>query len=256
MDRKYVTCSMEKAIAIVSLNHQPANSLTQEMIKEIGTLFDELALDDNVKVVVLLGEGRFFAAGADIKEFTKVTESKVFQNMSRTGQLVFNKIEAFTKPVISVIHGAALGGGLELAMATHIRFVAENAKLGLPELQLGLIPGFGGTYRLQKLVGSRALELILTSNPISGVEAVELGLANRAFPEDVLLEESMKVANILAKKGKESVARTLDLFLQSREGSLEDILEKEAVTFGEMAVTENAKEGISAFMEKRKPNFK
>src|SRR5699024_2324950 len=142
-------------------------------IEELNTVLDELRKDDLVKVVLLRGEGRFFAAGADIKEFVGVNERETFEEMARRGQFVFEKVESFSKPIIAVIHGAALGGGLELAMAAHMRIVADDAKLGLPELSLGIIPGFAGTQRLPKLVGkAKAAEMILTSDPISGKEAV------------------------------------------------------------------------------------
>ena len=145
--------------------------------------------DDSVRVIVVKGEGRFFSAGADIKEFTSITSGEEFSELAASGQAVFERLERFPKPVIAAIHGAALGGGLELAMGCHIRLVTENAKLGLPELQLGLIPGFAGTQRLPRYVGlAKAAEMLLTSDPISGKEAAQFGLANHAYPEEELFE--------------------------------------------------------------------
>ncbi|MBU9710947.1 enoyl-CoA hydratase [Evansella tamaricis] len=252
-----IKVSKEDNIGIITLNHPPANTLSQAMIQEIETAFDQLKEETTVKVILLHGEGRFFAAGADIKEFTKVDKKETFQEMSRKGQEVFSKIEAFPKPVIAVIHGAALGGGLELAMACHIRFVSTDAKLGLPELQLGLIPGFAGTQRLPKLVGkAKATELLLSSDTVMGEEAVQIGLANRCFPPETVLGEGKALARKIALKGSISVRRTLELISLSNSEKLEVAQQKESLHFGEVAKSEDATEGIQAFIEKRKPVFK
>ncbi|SDZ53503.1 enoyl-CoA hydratase [Evansella caseinilytica] len=247
----------EENIAYVSLNNPPANALSSALLRELETAFAELQQDNSVKVILLRGEGRFFAAGADIKEFTTVETAAQFQTMARKGQEVFNKIEAFPKPVIAVIHGAALGGGLELALAAHLRVVAENATLGLPELQLGLIPGFAGTQRLPALVGkAKAAEMILTSEPITGTEAVRSGLANRSFPEEALFAEATALAKKLAVKGAVSVKHALELVTAANQLSPEKGQLAEAEKFGKTAVTADAKEGIVAFLEKRQPVFK
>ena len=256
-ENTYVQLKKEDAIAYVTLTSPPANALSQNLLQEIGVIFNKLKDDSEVKAVVLHGEGRFFAAGADIKEFTKVKDGVAFQELSRKGQVIFDEIEAFTKPVIAVIHGAALGGGLELAMACHIRLAAENAKLGMPELQLGLIPGFAGTQRLPKLVGkAKATELLLTSDPVTGTEAAKIGLVNHAYPEETLLEEGKKLAKKVAQKGTVSVRYTLDLLAYGEKEGHEAGQAKEAESFGVVFETEDAKEGIQAFLEKRKPDFK
>src|SRR5690606_28547400 len=138
---------------IATINRPPSNALSRALILEVDALLDEVKIDSDVRAIFLHGEGRFFSAGADIKEFTEVTSGEEFSKLSASGQAVFERVETFHKPVIAAIHGAALGGGLELAMSCHMRFVSENAKLGLPELQLGLIPGFAGTQRLPRYVG-------------------------------------------------------------------------------------------------------
>ncbi|ADU31407.1 enoyl-CoA hydratase [Evansella cellulosilytica] len=251
----YLELEVDDKVALVKINHPPANTLSQALLQELSDIFDELHQNEEVKVVLLYGEGRYFAAGADIKEFSIINGNASFYDLSRKGQLLFDKIEAFSKPVIAAVHGAALGGGLELAMAAHIRVVATDAKLGLPELQLGLIPGFGGTHRLSSIVGkAKATELILTSKPISGEEAVRLGLANTDYPEETLLEEAKELARLIATKSSLSVKRTLQLL--RHEQSREESNKLESTYFHEVMRTQDATEGIQAFIEKRTPIFK
>lgn len=199
---EFLTVEKQDGVAFATINRPPANALARALILEIDALLDAVENDEEVRVIVLRGEGRFFSAGADIKEFTDVT-SEEFSKLAANGQQVFERLECFHKPVIAAIHGAALGGGLELAMACHMRFVAENAKLGLPELQLGLIPGFAGTQRLPRYVGMpKAAEMMLTSDPITGIEAADLGLANKAFPEEELLKQRQKWRRKLLKRAR------------------------------------------------------
>ena len=169
---------------------------------------------------------------------------------------MFERIETFNKPIIAAIHGAALGGGLELAMSCHLRLVTEDAKLGLPELQLGIIPGFGGTQRLPKYVGTgRALEMMLTSEPISGAEAVQLGLANHSYPEESIIEEAKKLAAKFAQKSPLTVKAVISLLNAAKTPAYAAGIQQEAGWFGEIFESADAKEGISAFIEKRKPTF-
>ena len=253
---EYIKLKKEDYIAIVTISHSPANALSSHVLQELSGLFDELEKDESVRVIVLHGEGRFFSAGADIKEFVRVPSSKEFSNLATDGQRLFERIETFKKPVIAAIHGAALGGGLELAMACHLRLVTEDAKLGLPELQLGLIPGFGGTQRLPKYVGTgRALEMMLTSEPISGVDAVKFGLANHSYTEDSLLDEASHLAAKFAQKSPLSMKAVISLLNATKTTSYEDGMKQEAGWFGEIFESDDAKEGISAFLEKRTPRF-
>lgn len=255
-DFEKLKVTKEDRLGIVTLANPPANTISQKVIHELEEAFDELAADDEVKAVLLCGEGRFFAAGADIKEFTAVSHGQQFSDMSREGQRVFRKIEMMTKPVIAAIHGAALGGGLELALACHIRLAASDAKLGLPELQLGLIPGFAGTQRLPKLIGKpEAVEMMLTSEPLTGEEAKAAGLVNRTVAPDRFLEEAKAFTGKITSKSSVSTTYILELIHSSDMDPLERGQEKEAVRFGDASESRDASEGIKAFLEKRKPVF-
>jgi enoyl-CoA hydratase len=244
-------------VGVITLNSPPANALSSKVLKELSSVLDQLEQTEEVRVILIHGEGRFFSAGADIKEFTSVPDGEAFEKLASYGQELFERMEGFRKPIIAAIHGAALGGGLELAMGCHIRLVTEKAKLGLPELQLGLIPGFAGTQRLTRLVGApKAAEMLLTSEPISGADAVNLGLANRVVPEESLIEESLKLAKKIAKKSPVSVKSTLQLLNFSKSDRFYEGVKLEAKLFGEAFSSEDGKEGITAFVEKREPVFK
>ncbi|MEY9970234.1 enoyl-CoA hydratase [Lysinibacillus sp. RC46] len=253
---EFLSWKAEDGVAIITIARPPANALSRGIITEVNAVLDEVENDDTVRVLVLHGEGRFFSAGADIKEFTEVGSGDEFSKLANNGQQVFERVESFSKPIIAAIHGAALGGGLELAMSCHLRFVTESAKLGLPELQLGLIPGFGGTQRLPRYVGvAKAAEMMFTSEPISGTEAVQWGLANRAFTDEALLEETLKVAKKIAKKSPVALKAAIQTLQYAKHASFYEGIEAEAKSFGTVFVSEDAKEGIQAFIEKREPVF-
>ncbi|MEB1807723.1 MAG: enoyl-CoA hydratase [Bacillaceae bacterium] len=253
-----LSVKVEQQIATITLNRPPANALSSQLLQELAQAFDEVEHNEDVSVIILHGEGRFFAAGADIKEFTTLESGAKFAESATEGQRLMNRIEAFPKPVIAAIHGAALGGGLELAMACHIRLATEDTKLGLPELQLGLIPGFAGTQRLPRIVGqAKATELILTSEPISGSEALSLGLINSVYSEQALMmEEAYKLAGKIAKKSSFTVKLALEALTYAKDANFTAGLEKEAELFGAAGESHDSKEGIQAFIEKRKPEFK
>ncbi|MEB2300853.1 enoyl-CoA hydratase [Lysinibacillus xylanilyticus] len=252
----FLSWKAEDGVAIITIARPPANALSRGIIAEVNAVLDEVENDDTVRALVLHGEGRFFSAGADIKEFTEVVSGDEFSKLANNGQQVFERVETFSKPIIAAIHGAALGGGLELAMSCHLRFVTESAKLGLPELQLGLIPGFGGTQRLPRYVGvAKAAEMMFTSEPISGTEAVQWGLANRAFTDEALLEETLKVAKKIAKKSPVALKAAIQTLQYAKHASFYEGIEAEAKSFGTVFVSEDAKEGIQAFIEKREPVF-
>jgi len=253
---EFLSWKVEERVAIATINRPPANALSRQLILEVNEMLDQLEHDEFVRVIVIHGEGRFFSAGADIKEFTEVESGEEFSKLAANGQEVFERLESFPKPVIASIHGAALGGGLELAMGCHIRYVAEDAKLGLPELSLGLIPGFAGSQRLPKYVGTaKAAEMLFTSEPISGSEAVQYGLANKAFPASELLEQSLTLAKKIAEKSPIALKAAIQMLQYSKDASYYEGVKAEAKSFGTVFVSEDAKEGIQAFIEKRKPNF-
>ena len=254
---EYLKWSYQDSIAMITIQRPPANALSSGLLRELSAVLDEIEPNREIRVIVIHGEGRFFSAGADIKEFTTVTTSEGFANLGKFGQDLFDRMEKFSKPIIAAIHGAALGGGLELAMACHIRYVSETAKLGLPELQLGLIPGFAGTQRLPKYVGvARAAEMLFTSEPITGLEAVQYGLANHAYPENEVLDQAYKLAGKIAKKSPVSISASIQLLSYAKTEEFYEGTKKEAELFGEVFVSNDAKEGIQAFLEKREPNFK
>lgn len=248
--------SVENRVALLAINNPPANALNQAVLTELRNALDQLENDPEVKVVILSGEGRFFIAGADIKEFTQLGENGA-EALATAGQELFNRLEAFSKPVIAAINGACLGGGLELAMACHIRLAAAEAKLGLPELNLGIIPGYGGTQRLPRLVGrGKATQMILTSEMIGGEEALRIGLVEAVYPLDQLLDEAKKLAEAIAQKSAVAIRLALAAIHAGAAKGLQEGLHQEAVLFGEAFRTEDAKEGVAAFIEKRKPQFK
>jgi enoyl-CoA hydratase len=256
MGLEYLKVSVENRIATITLQRPPANALSQWMLRELSAVIDGLEKNDQARVILIHGEGRFFSAGADIKEFTSVNNMEDFSKLGKAGQDLFERMERFPKPILAAIHGAALGGGLELAMACHIRIVSENAKLGLPELQLGLVPGFGGSQRLLRYVGTaKAAEMLFTSEPISGAHAVELGLANMACPENEVLETAMTMAKKIAQKSPVALSAAIQLMNFSKPNSFYEGVNKEAELFGKVFVSNDAKEGIQAFLEKRTPNF-
>ncbi len=252
----YLSWSKENHIATVIINSPPANALSSSILLELSNVLDEVEKDETVKAIILKGEGRFFSAGADIKEFTSFQNESDYTQLAKKGQDLFNRIENYHIPVIAQIHGAALGGGLELAMACHVRIVTKSAKLGLPELNLGIIPGFAGSQRLPRYVGlPKAYEMILSATPISGEEAAQYGLANHAVDEDELEEKTMNLAKQFAEKSGPTIRAVMNLLPYAHTSQFQQGVEEEALQFGKVFGNEDAKEGIQAFIEKRKPNF-
>lgn len=212
--------------------------------------------EDDIRALIITGAGnKAFVAGADIKEFVHFNQQEG-EELSRKGQeLLFDKIANYSKPVIAAINGFALGGGLELAMSCHIRIASENAKMGLPELSLGLIPGYGGTQRLTQLIGKGlALELMLSSRMLNAEEALQTRLVNSVFPQDELLLNAKKLSLTIAKNSPFAVKKLLKAVCVGTDISAG--LQAEVRLFGECFGTADFKEGTAAFMEKRKPDFK
>lgn len=253
---QFLSYSVNQYMATVTLDKPPANALSSQVLVDLESLLDRLEYDDAVRVIILQGEGRFFSAGADIKEFTTISSAEDFSRLAETGQAVFERIEQFSKPIIASIHGAALGGGLELAMACHIRYVTDSAKLGLPELQLGLVPGFAGSQRLPRYVGvAKAAEMLFTSEPINGKEAVQFGLANASFSEEELHDAVHRLASKIAQKSPLALRKIIELINYTKHEQYHEGVKREAVEFGKIFLSTDAQEGISAFIEKRQPTF-
>ncbi|SHE39896.1 enoyl-CoA hydratase/isomerase family protein [Thermomonas hydrothermalis] len=232
------------------------NALNREVIDALDAAFAEAARDPEVRVVVLTGAGpKAFVAGADIAEMHTLTPVQG-RDFSLRGSRMMRRIEKLPKPVIAMINGFALGGGLELAMSCHLRIAADSAKVGQPEINLGLIPGFGGSQRLLRLCGRAAtLELCLTGAPISAERALQLGIVNRVVPAADLETETMTLAKQLAAAAPLALRGLLDCVNVGGECSLEEGLEYESAQFGLIFATEDMREGTRAFLEKRKPTF-
>ncbi|MBO0586256.1 enoyl-CoA hydratase-related protein [Sporosarcina sp. E16_8] len=259
MSRNFTNLLIEDEIAIVEIDHAPANTLSTACIAELREVFKSLANDDKLKAIILTGAGRFFVAGADIKEFIDALgDDQKGLAMATAGQAICNEIESMNKPVIAAINGACLGGGLELAMSCHYRIAVSTAKLGLPELQLGLIPTFGGTQRLSRITSTAtALELILASKQLNGDEGKEAGLIQLVVSSDDLLPTAKMIAKAFVDgKSMTSVTRAVECIIQGANESLVNGLERERNNFAELFLTDDAKEGVHAFIEKRKPVFK
>ena len=246
------------ATAIITINRPKVlNALSTQTIDELRRALLAVKHDDGVRVVILTGAGeKSFVAGADINELAAQTPIGG-RELSRRGQHVFDLIESLGKPVIAAINGYALGGGCELALACTIRIAVDTARLGQPEINLGIIPGYGGTQRLARLIGrGPALELLLTGDQISAAEAHRLGLVNRVVTGANLMGEARKLAHALASKAPVAVGYILDAVNRGLQMPLAEGQLFEATLFGLVAATDDMREGTKAFLEKRKPEFR
>ncbi len=244
--------------AIITLNRpDKLNALNKQMFDDLNSAIEFVELNDDIKGLILTGSGeKAFAAGADIVELHS-SDSKSGKLFSEYGSKVMLKLEQLRKPVIGAINGFALGGGCELALSCHIRYASENVKFGLPEVNLGIFPGYGGTQRLSRLIGrAKTMEMILCTAFIDANEAKRLNLANDIFPINELLPKSIELMNTILSKGILAVSAAIDCILASDELSPLEGLAYESRKFGEICGTNDFKEGTKAFIEKRKPEFK
>jgi len=245
-------------IAKVIINRpEKLNALNKETLNELNSLFDYLENAESIYTVIVSGIGdKAFVAGADIIELAQLNSATGVE-FSKFGQAVFNKIENLNKPVIAAVNGFALGGGCELALACHIRIASENAKFGQPEVNLGIIPGYGGTQRLARLIGKGlAMEYILTGDMIDAQEAYRIGLINKVCEQNKLISEAEKIAEKIISKGKRAIAASIKAINAADNFPFDRGFDLESSEFGKLCDTEDFKEGTSAFLEKRKPNFK
>lgn len=252
-----VRITLEDRVAVLTVDHPPVNAFNRATVEDLANAMDELIANDQVKVIVITGAGQFaFIAGADINEINAVKTAEEAREFILKGQAAFNKVEACPKPVIAAINAVALGGGLELAMACHIRIMSDRARVGQPESSLGIIPGWGGTQRLARLIGpSKAIEMIITGDPVNAQEAFRLGLANKVVPAGQVLAEAMGLAKKIASKSKLTNEAALRAVYGGLKTTLAEGLLVEAGQFSALIGSHDTTEGVSAFLQKRQPKF-
>ncbi len=257
-DLKNLSLALKEGILTVTINRETQlNALNQDTLAELKETFQSIYDDKDIKGVILTGAGeKAFVAGADIKEFAEVNEVNG-RKFSESGQEIFDLIENCHTPVIAAVNGFALGGGCELAMACHVRLASANARFGQPEVNLGILPGYGGTQRLTQLVGKgKALELMMTGDMINAEEAKDLGLVNHVFPDkETLIEKSHEMLMKITSKAPIAIGLVIDC-VNAVFNKEENGYQTEANAFARCCGTEDFKEGAAAFVEKRKPDFK
>ncbi len=258
MEFKNLVVEVENNIAVVTVNRpEKLNALNNETIEELDEVFSQLNENEDVYVIILTGSGdKAFVAGADISELNNLDEQKA-KIFSEKGQKVFSRIEKMEKPVIAAVNGYALGGGCEIALACNIRLASDNAVFGQPEVNLGIIPGYGGTQRLTKLINSgRAAQYILTGDMINAEEALRIGLVNKVYPQAELMIKAKEMGKKICLKGQFAVRMAMKAINIVGEVSGTEGQNYEASVFALCCGTDDFKEGTSAFLEKRKPIFK
>jgi enoyl-CoA hydratase/carnithine racemase len=260
-DWQNIRAEVTDKIAVLTIDHPPVNSFNSQVVTELEEAIDGLLANDEVKAIIITGGGtNAFVAGADIPEIKDLFESAdeaAAAEFGEQGHRTFFKIERSPKPVIAAINGFCLGGGLELAMACHMRICSDRARLGQPEINLGIIPGWGGTQRLPRLVGKgKAIEMILTGDMITAQEAYRIGLVNKVVPAGAVLKEAQGLARKIVSKSKFPAAAALQAISQGLEVTIDEGLKIETQEFGKLTDTEDAREGVSAFLEKRQAQFK
>jgi len=257
MSYKNLIVEENNKIKIVKISRpEKLNALNNQTLSELNSVLDEIQVNNSVKVVIITGSGeKAFVAGADIEEINKLDVESAKQ-FSEFGQSVFNKIENLNKPVIAAVNGYALGGGCELAMACHIRFASVKAKFGQPEIKLGIIPGYGGTQRLTRLVGTaKSLELMLIGDMINAEDAVKFGLVNQVFLHEELFRRTLEFAERVSEMSSVIVKNILKASIGGSMLNLKSGLKLEAELFAESCSTDDFKEGTDAFLQKRPAHF-
>lgn len=246
------------AIRILTIDRPPVNAMNRAALEELRGAVKAFSGAANAKVLILTGAGqRAFIAGADIGEIAGISGAKQGETLAREGQGVLDLIEGLDKPVLAAVNGVCLGGGNELALACHLRIASDRAKFGQPEINLGIIPGFGGTQRLARLVGeARARELVLTGDLITAQEAFRIGLVNRIVPDAEVLKQTVGLARKIASKGQVAVRLAQQAIREGTPKPQREGLDLEAALFGKVCETEDMREGLKAFVERRQPSFK
>jgi enoyl-CoA hydratase len=250
---------VEEPVGIITFNRPSVlNALRRQLLREVAEALRDMESNDGVRAIVMTGSGeKAFAAGADISELNALATAGSGADQARSGQALTRQIERLRKPVIMAINGFALGGGCEIAMAGDILIASENAKFGQPEVNLGLIPGYGGSRRTTRLIGKgMASYLCLTGEMIDAREALRVGLVARVVPLSELMSEAKRIANLIASKAPLAIAACKRVINNGAHLSIDDALELEALEFGTLVDTEDIREGTGAFLEKRKPVWK
>lgn len=257
MSYKYMLYEVNDKIATVTFNRPEAlNALSPDLLYEFDDILDKIDSDPEVAVAVLTGQGKSFVAGADIEAMSKFSPLEIRAYVSRTHNVLF-KIESLSQVVISAVNGFCLGGGNEIALASDFVYASDKARFGQPEIKLGIIPGFGGTQRLPRLVGkAMAKELCLTGEFIDAAEALKLGIANKVFSTESLMDETMKTATTISNMGRVSVRAVKQTIDRGTQVDLRTGCALEVEAFTNVFLSEDAKEGLGAFLEKREPEFK
>ena len=257
MSNRTATFTVTDRVATITLDHPPANLLTHRAVQELAEIFEELEKNKSVRCVILTGKGRFFCAGADIHELAEINTARDGKTFAEQGQRLMNRIERSERPVIAAINGTCVGGGLELAMACHIRLAAEDSMLGLPEIKLGLIPGFGGTQRLPRIIGfARAAEMILTGELMTARRMLDWGLLHHVIPAAELPSESQRMASGLATFGSLAVQSALHAIHASRDHSMSEGMAYESSLFGQLCETADKKDAVQSYLEHRHQKMK
>jgi len=245
-----VRYTVEDRVGTIVIDNPPVNALSQEVLEAVNSILDTASGDDS-KVIVITGSGMFFSAGADIKEIQAIDSSESALEKLKMGQAIINRVEDFKKPVIAAINGICFGGGMELAMACHLRYASDMIKMGQLEMNLGIIPGFGGTQRLTRLVGpAKAAELILTGDQITGKDAFTIGLVSKITPPETLLKHVKSMAKKLASMSSPAMAAALSAIIGAADVPLKEGLESEMKAFASLIGGDDMKEGLKAFLEK------
>lgn len=246
----------EAGVCLMEINNPPMNALSRPVLAAIRDTLTKALADRDVRVIVFTGVGKAFIAGADISELNDFETAQEGADFLIPGQDISNLFMHADKPVIAAINGFCLGGGMEMALACHIRLADEGATLGLPEIKLGIIPGYGGTQRTPRLIGTgRALELILSGNFVNGRQAEEYGLVNRACVKGTVVEEAMKLATAIAAKSTVALQAALRAVYEGAAMDLHSAMKYEREQFGICYASEDKKEGVAAFLGKRDPRF-
>ena len=251
-----VLTSLADGILTITINRpEKLNALNKEVLELLEVALDELKKNNNIRAAIITGAGeKAFVAGADIAGFLKSHPSEGYM-LAKKGQDIFNKIEHHSKPIIAAVNGFALGGGCELAMSCHFRLASENARFGQPEINLGIIPGYGGTQRLPRLVGKgRAMELMMTGEHISAEEAYRIGLVNQVCKLEELIEIATLKVKLISSKPSLGLQNIISA-ANASDGDPSNGFETEATLFGQSFASDEMKEGVTAFLEKRKPSF-